>query len=234
MTIVVVGGGPTGVELSGAIAELARTVLKRDFRRIDPSHAHIIVVEASPTVLSQFPADLAASATRQLEHLGVKVRGSTKVKRLRKGEVELDDGEIIRAENIFWTAGVSATPLTGKLGVEIDKGGRVKVNQFKRAGTSGGLRDRRHGLRSCRKTAVRCRAYRRRPCRWDDTLARCIESDLVHRARPEPFSYFDKGTMATIGRSKAVAYFGKVKIRGWLAWISWLFVHLIFLSGLSQ
>src|SRR6185437_12222763 len=128
MTIVVVGGGPTGVELAGAFAELARTVLKRDFRRIDPSQAKIILIEGSPYVLSFLPTDLAQSATRQLEHLGVQVRTSMRVKDIRPSEVELNNGEIIHAANILWTAGVSAVPLTKKLGVDLDKAGRIKVN----------------------------------------------------------------------------------------------------------
>ncbi|HEY9508874.1 MAG TPA: NAD(P)/FAD-dependent oxidoreductase, partial [Verrucomicrobiae bacterium] len=127
MTMVVVGGGPTGVEMAGALAELSRTVLKRDFRRIDPSHARIILIEGSPVVLSHLPEDLSRSAQRQLEHLGVHVRTSTRVKEIRAGEVELDNGEIIRAGNIIWTAGVAANPLTKKLGAELDRGGRIKV-----------------------------------------------------------------------------------------------------------
>src|SRR4051812_43668264 len=127
MSIVIVGGGPTGVELAGAFAELARTVLNRDFRRIDPSQAHIILIEASPNILGQFPPDLIESATRQLRGLGVQVRTSTPVKDLREHEVELEGGEILRAENILWAAGVAATPLSRNLGVELDRAGRVKV-----------------------------------------------------------------------------------------------------------
>src|SRR3989454_7005478 len=128
LTIVIVGGGPTGVELAGSFAELARTVLKRDFRRIDPAQARIILIEAGPTILSHLPSDLSESATRQLQKLGVQVRTSTRVKAIREKEVELEGGEILRAENILWAAGVSASALTKKLGVELDRAGRVKVN----------------------------------------------------------------------------------------------------------
>ncbi|MEI9863463.1 MAG: FAD-dependent oxidoreductase [Limisphaerales bacterium] len=128
MTIVIVGGGPTGVELAGSFAELTRTVLNRDFRRIDPTQARIILIEGSPRVLSHLPPDLSASAQRQLEALGVHVRTSTSVKNIHEGEVELASGEIIHAGNILWAAGVSATPLTKKLGVELDRAGRIKVN----------------------------------------------------------------------------------------------------------
>ncbi|MEI9960083.1 MAG: FAD-dependent oxidoreductase [Limisphaerales bacterium] len=128
MTIVIVGGGPTGVELAGAFAELARTVLAGDFRHIDPTQARIILIEGSPRVLAHLPPDLSASAQRQLEKLGVQVRTALHVKAIRAGEVELVTGEIIRAGTILWAAGVSATPLTQQLGVELDKAGRVKVN----------------------------------------------------------------------------------------------------------
>jgi len=128
LTLVIVGGGPTGVELAGAFAELARTVLKRDFRRIDPAQVRIILIEAAPSVLGNLPPDLAESARRQLEHLGVQVRTATKVSNIQLGAVTLATGEIIRAENILWAAGVAAVPLTAKLGVELDRSGRVKVN----------------------------------------------------------------------------------------------------------
>src|ERR1700733_735392 len=128
MTVVIVGGGPTGVELAGSFAELTRTVLNRDFRRINPAQARIILIEGAPAVLSHLPPDLSASAQRQLEALGVQVRTSTPVKNIRAGEVELAGGKIIHAGNILWAAGVSASPLTKKLGVELDRAGRVKVN----------------------------------------------------------------------------------------------------------
>src|SRR5213075_2884301 len=127
MSIVVVGGGPTGVELAGAFAELTRRVLKSDFRRIDPTQARIFLIEAGPRVLAHLPPTLSASAQRQLEQLGVQVRTSTKVKNITQGRVELEDG-VIEAENIIWGAGVSASPLTKKLGAELDRAGRVKVN----------------------------------------------------------------------------------------------------------
>ena len=127
MTIVIVGGGPTGVERAGSFAELTRTVLSHDFRRIDPTQARIILIEGGPAVLSHLPPELSASAQRQLETLGVHVRTNTRVQNIREGEVELAGGEIIRAGNILWAAGVSATPLTKKLGVELDRAGRVKV-----------------------------------------------------------------------------------------------------------
>jgi NADH dehydrogenase len=112
MTVVIIGGGPTGVELAGAFAELARTVLTKEFRRIDPSKAKIILIEGAPKILSHLPPDLSESAVRQLRNLGVEVRTSAMVKTIRKGEVELASGEVLHAENILWAAGVSAVPLT--------------------------------------------------------------------------------------------------------------------------
>jgi len=128
MTMVVVGGGPTGVELAGALAELAKYVLRRDFRHIDPGHARVILLEASPAVLAHFPPDLSASALAQLQHMGVQVQTSTRVKSISPGRVELESGEVIEAETILWAAGVSATRLTKKLGVELNRADQVLVN----------------------------------------------------------------------------------------------------------
>lgn len=234
MTLVIIGGGPTGVELAGAFAELARTVLKRDFRRIDPTHARIILIEASPVVLSHLPPDLAANATAQLKRLGVQVRVSTRVKNIRSGEVELDNGETIRAENILWAAGVSATPLTKKLGVELDRAGRVKVNSdlslpghpevFAIGDMALVLQENGKPVPGVSPAAMQMARH----------VARIIENELAPgpgKASRPAFKYCDRGTMATIGRSAAVAWFGKIKISGWIAWLAWLFIHLIFLIG---
>jgi len=234
MTIVIVGGGPTGVELAGAFAELARTVLNRDFRRIDPTHARIILIEASPVVLSHLPPDLAASATRQLSRLGVQVRVSTRVKNMREGEVELESGEIIRAENILWAAGVAASPLTQKLGVETDRAGRVKVNPdlsvpdhpevFAIGDMALVVQENGHPVPGVSPAAMQMARH----------VVRIIDAELAGGGgappRP-PFRYRDRGTMATIGRSAAVAWIGRLKISGWLAWLAWLLIHLIFLIG---
>ena len=234
LTIVIVGGGPTGVELSGSFAELARTVLKRDFRRIDPAQARIILIEAGPTILSHLPSDLSESATRQLEKLGVQVRTSTRVKTIRESEVELESGEIIHAENILWAAGVSAVPLTKKLGVELDRAGRVKVNAdlsvpghpevFAIGDMAVALQENGKPVPWVSPAAMQMGRH----------VARLIRDELElgpGRAPRPPFRYWDRGTMATIGRSAAVAWIGKLKISGLIAWLAWLFVHLIFLIG---
>ena len=234
LTIVVVGGGPTGVELAGAFAELTRTVLNRDFRRIDPSQARIILIEGSPAVLGFFPPDLSASARRQLEALGVQVRTSTKVQTIRDGEVELVGGEVIHAANILWAAGVAASPLTQKLGVELDRAGRVKVNpDLSLSGQPSvfAIGDMAFVPQADAKpvpgvspAAMQMGVY----------VGKIIENEIGNDTPPaarSAFKYWDKGSMATIGRSAAVAWVGRFKFSGLLAWLAWLFIHLIFLVG---
>jgi NADH dehydrogenase len=232
MTIVIVGGGPTGVELAGAFAELARTVLTRDFRRIDPTQARILLIEGGPRVLAHLPPDLSASAQRQLENLGVQVRAAAPVKNIREGELELANGEIIRAGNILWAAGVSATPLTQQLGVELDRAGRVKVNpDLSVAGHPEifAIGDMALVVGADGKPVPGVSPAAMQMGRH---VAQIISDEIQsgHSARP-PFKYWDKGTMATIGRSAAVAQIGKMKLSGYPAWLAWLFIHLIFLVG---
>ena len=234
MTLVIVGGGPTGVELAGSFAELTRTVLNRDFRRIDPTQARIILIEGGPVLLAHLPPDLSASAQHQLETLGVQVRTATPVKDIRAGEVELSGGEIIRAGNILWAAGVSATPLTKKLGVELDRAGRVKVNpDLSLPGHPEvfAIGDQALVLKADGKPVPGVSPAAMQMGRH---VARIIRDELCSgakaAARPA-FRYRDKGTMATIGRSAAVAMIGRIKLSGFSAWLAWLFIHLIFLIG---
>jgi len=234
LTIVVVGGGPTGVELAGAFAELTRTVLNHDFRRIDPTKARIILIEGSPLILSHLPEGLSASAQRQLQALGVQIRNNIHVKNIRAGEVELANGEIIRAGNIIWAAGVSATSLTKKLGVELDKAGRVKVNPdlslpnhpevFAIGDMALVLEGNGKPVPGVSPAAMQMGKH----------VAKIVERELNSGAKAASrpaFKYWDKGTMATIGRSAAVAWIGRFKFSGLLAWLAWLFIHLIFLVG---
>jgi NADH:ubiquinone reductase (H+-translocating) len=236
MTIVVVGGGPTGVELAGAFAELAKHVLRCDFRRIDASKARIILIEASPVVLSNLPQDLAESAQQQLEHMGVQIRVNAKVKSLMRHCVELDNGQTIEAENILWAAGVSAVPLTQKLGVELNRRGQIKVNPdlsvpghpevFAIGDIALVLEEDGSPVPGVSPAAMQMAKH----------VARIIEEEIAmpSRASRPRFKYWDKGTMATIGRSKAVAMIGKLHLHGFIAWLAWLFVHLIFLVGLRN
>jgi NADH dehydrogenase len=234
MTIVVVGGGPTGVELAGAFAELARTVLNRDFRRIDPTKARIILIEGSPLVLSHLPPDLSASAQRQLQALGVQIRNNIHVKDIRAGEVELANGEVIRAGNILWAAGISATPLTKQLGVELDRAGRIKVKpdlSLPEHPEIFAIGDMALVLDANGKPVP---GVSPAAMQMGKHVAKIITAELETPARPTTrpaFKYWDKGTMATIGRSAAVAWMGKLKFSGLLAWLAWLFIHLIFLIG---
>lgn len=234
MTIVIVGGGPTGVELAGSFAELTRTVLNRDFRRIDPTQARIILIEGAPRVLSHLPPELSASAQRQLEKLGVQVRTATSVKNIRDGEVELASGEMIHAGNIIWAAGVSAAPVAKKLGVELDKAGRIRVNPdlslpghpeiFAIGDLALVLEADGKPVPGVSPAAMQMGEY----------VAKTIENEIrfgVKAAAHPAFKYWDKGTMATIGRSAAVAWIGRFKFSGLPAWLAWLFIHLIFLIG---
>jgi NADH dehydrogenase len=234
MTMVVVGGGPTGVELAGAFAELARHVLRADFRRIDPAQARVVLIEGMPAILSHLPPDLSASAQKQLEGLGVHVLVNAKVRNITPGLVELESGEKIHAANIFWAAGVAATPLTKKLGVELDRAGRVKVNPD--LSVPGhpevfAIGDMALVLGADGKPVPGVSPAAMQMARH---VARIIEGELASSApttgRP-PFKYWDKGTMATIGRSAAVAQVGKFHFSGLLAWLAWLVIHLIFLVG---
>jgi len=234
MTLVVVGGGPTGVELAGAFAELARYVLRRDFRRIDPRRARVILLEASPVVLAHFPPDLSASALEQLQRMGVEVRTSARVKSISQGRVELESGEVIEAQTIVWAAGVSANPLTKKLGVELDRAGQVKVNPdlslpghpevFAIGDMALVLKEDGQPVPGVSPAAMQMARH----------VARIIEDELAlppGQAPRPPFRYWDKGMMATIGRTAAVAVMGRFQFSGFVAWLAWLFVHLIFLLG---
>ena len=237
MTIVVVGGGPTGVELAGAFAELVRVVLRRDFRRIDPTTARVVLIEASPVVLSHMPLDLATSATDELRRLGVQVLTSTRVLAMQKSRLELDSGEVIEAENILWAAGVAASPLTKKLGAELDRAGRVKVNPdlsvpghpevFAIGDLALVLQPDGRPVPGVSPAAMQM--ARHAALIIEEELER--PADQAGRGKRPAFKYWDKGTMATIGRSAAVAWTGPLKLTGLSAWVAWLFVHLIFLVG---
>jgi len=180
------------------------------------------------------PPDLSASATRQLQDLGVQVRTSTPVKAIREGEVELAGGEVIHAGNILWAAGVSAVPLTRKLGVELDRAGRVKVNPdlslpgrpevFAVGDMALVLGPKGQPVPGVSPAAMQMARHAAR------IISRELDSIRGNERRPA-FSYWDRGTMATIGRSAAVAWIGKIHFSGLTAWLSWLLVHLIFLIG---
>lgn len=234
MTMVIVGGGPTGVELAGACAELAHRVLRRDFDHIDPRRARIILVEGSPRVLAHFPEDLSNSAREKLEQMGVQVRTSRPVKSMTRGCVTLVNDEVIRAENILWAAGVMAHPLAKKLGVELDHTGRVKVNpDLSLPGHPEVLAIGDLAL-VLRENGLPVPGVAPAAMQMARHAARLIrdELDLGPGRQPRPaFRYRDKGALATIGRSAGVAQLGKIKLEGFPAWLAWLVVHLVFLIG---
>jgi NADH:ubiquinone reductase (H+-translocating) len=237
LTVVVVGGGPTGVELAGAFAELARHALAHDFRRIDPRQARVVLVEAGPRILPQFPTELSNSAVDQLKALGVEVRTDARVLALREGCVELP-GETILAENIIWAAGVSATPLTQKLGVELDRAGRVKVlsdlslpgyPEVFAIGDMAFVVDRDgQAIPGVSPAAMQMARHA------SEIILDELQVVSTEQARRPAFSYRDKGTMATIGRSSAVAKIGNLMFSGFAAWMTWLLVHVVFLIGLRN
>lgn len=235
-TIAVVGGGPTGVELAGAFAELTRTVLARDFRRIDPTQARVVLVEAGARILGHLPPELSREAQRQLEALGVEVRLQAPVRDLRPRAIHFADGQILRSANILWAAGVGGSPLAASLPVERDRGGRIRVRAdlsipghdrvFVIGDMASVTGDDGRPVPGVSPAAMQMARH----------VARILMDELRagSRGQPpvrDPFRYFDKGTMATIGRSAAVAKLGALELTGFSAWLAWLGVHLVFLIG---
>lgn len=230
MTFVVVGAGPTGVEMAGAIAEIARVTLVKDFRHIDSKQARVILLDSAPRVLQMFDPELSESARRQLFDIGVEVRSLTLVEKLTADGVQLKGGEKIAARTIVWAAGNMASPLGESLGVPLDKQGRVIVNEdlsipgHREVFVIG---DQAHfapggGTPLPGLSPVAMQQGRH--------AARNIRA-LLAGGWADKFEYFDKGTMATIGRNRAVADAGFMRFSGLPAWLAWLFVHIIFLVG---
>jgi NADH:ubiquinone reductase (H+-translocating) len=229
LTFVIVGAGPTGVEMAGAISELARFTLRRDFRQIDPTEARVILVEAAPRVLPPFDPGLSESALRQLQELHVEVLLKSAVTRLAEGEVDINQ-QVIKARTVIWAAGNKASPLAAMLGGEVDRQGRAKVNpdltipghpEIQAIGDMMATTfDGGKPVPGVSPAAMQAGRH----------AAANIKRQLKGE-QPVPWKYFDKGSMATIGRYKAVADFAGMKFGGHIAWLAWLFVHLIFLIG---
>ena len=229
MTFAVIGGGPTGVEMAGAIAEIARYTLAKDYRHIDPSNARVILVEGSERLLSGFPEDLSASALKQLQDLGVEVRTGVHAKNLTEAGFELNS-EFIPCRVKIWAAGNEASALGKTLGVPVDRVGRVIVHsdltvpdhpEVQVIGDLAHFEDEKGKLLPG-VSPVAMQQGRR--------AARNVLA-MVEGRKPQRFWYFDKGSMATIGRNKAVADLNFVHFSGFPAWLSWLFVHVLFLVG---
>src|SRR5438270_10510174 len=229
MTFVVIGGGPTGVEMAGAIAEIARYTLAKDFRHIDPSQARVILVESESRLLAAFPEDLSASALKQLVDLGVEVRTGIHATNLTESGLQVGD-EFIPCRVKIWAAGNNASFVGHSLGAPVDRVGRVIVNKdltipdHPEVQVIGDLANFSHqtgqplpGVSPVAMQQGRHAAH--------NILA------MIDGRKPQRFWYFDKGSMATIGRNKAVADLKLVHLSGIPAWLAWLFVHIIFLVG---
>ncbi len=229
LTFVVVGGGPTGVELAGAIGEIACKVLARDFRTIDTREARTILVEAGPRILPAFPEDLAAKAERSLAGLCVEVRAGEAVTRLESGAVWLG-ADRVAAGTVLWAAGVAPSPLARSLGVPLDRAGRVVVKDD--------LTIPGHPEVFVIGDLAACAGPGGKPLpglapvaiQQGEYAAATIRRALRHLPR-EPFHYHDKGTMATIGRNAAVVDLGRLRFSGYPAWLVWCFIHILWLIG---
>ncbi|MGH9460687.1 MAG: NAD(P)/FAD-dependent oxidoreductase [Vicinamibacteria bacterium] len=230
LSFVVVGGGPTGVELAGAIAEIAHQTMVRDFRRIDPTRTKVYLLEAASRMLpGGFDEELARKAQEQLERLGVQVMLNTRVTDVQKGRVEHENG-VILADAVLWAAGNQASPLIEKLGVPVDRQGRAIVQEDLTLpghpeifviGDAAHVKDRQgNPLPAVATVAIQQGKY----------VGKILRKGIVRRERP-PFRFRDWGMMATIGKAKAIAVIGPLRLSGRLAWLAWCFVHILYLIG---
>lgn len=230
LTFVVVGGGPTGVELAGALGEITREALKHDFRTIDPAQAQIFLVDSGPRVLRSYPERLSQSAREQLEKRGVTVRTGSTVAAIDRDGVTLQSGERIAAHTVLWAAGVVASPLGRALGTPLDPAGRVKVepdlsvpghpNIFVVGDLAALTNKKGEQMPGVAQVAIQ----------GGKSVAANIARSLDGKPT-EPFHYRDYGSMATIGRNAAVAQIGPIELTGFPAWISWVAIHLLWLIG---
>ena len=228
LTFVIVGGGPTGVELAGALAEIARQTLRQDFRSIHPETSRILLVEGAPHLLGAFPQKLRDAARRSLERLGVEVRTSALVTSVDDEGVRIGD-QCIAAETVLWAAGVAASPIAASLGARLDRAGRVLAEPTLAV----------PGLPNVFVAGDICALQQ--DGAWLPGVAQVAKQGGAHAARNvlrlisgEPliqFRYRDYGSMATIGRGSAVADIGPLKVSGLIAWLIWLFIHIFWLIG---
>ncbi|MBI1809134.1 MAG: NAD(P)/FAD-dependent oxidoreductase [Gemmatimonadetes bacterium] len=229
MTFVIVGGGPTGVELAGTMVEIAHRAMPRDFRRIDTRRSRVVLLEGGPRLLPTFPEGSSDRARRDLERLGVEVRTGASVTDIAPGVVTVGDTRIA-SHAVFWAAGNQASPLGASLGVPLDRAGRVLVEPdlsipgHQEVFVVGDLA-----------------AVKRNSHSWVAGVAPAANQEGTHAARnlirlvqgapTRPFAYLNKGDLATIGRNRAVAVFGRLRVDGILAWLLWVFVHIMYLVG---
>ena len=231
LTFVLVGAGPTGVEMAGAIAVLVRSTLKSEFRRIVPASARIVLVDMAPRVLPSFSEDLAKAAKQRLEKLGVEVRLGHNVDQIDADGIVMA-GERIASKTVIWTAGVAPSPAGKWLKVETDRAGRVRVQndltvpghpEVFVVGDTASLDQNGKPLPGVAQVAIQQGRY----------AGKLIHSRVTGNPAPGPFSYFDKGSLAVVGKGFAVLQSGKVRVRGFVAWLAWVAVHLEFLAQSS-
>lgn len=229
LNFVIIGGGPTGVEMAGAIAEIAHKTMFKNFRRIRPEKSQIYLIELAPHILPVYPESLAIHAEEDLKKMGVRVLTGRKVTNINEEGVQVDD-EFFPCNNIIWAAGNQAAPLLQTLDVPLDRAGRVIVekdlsipshpNIFV-VGDAAHAKDKRDNpLPGVAPVAIQQGKY----------VAKIIRDEIPSEKR-KPFVYFDKGSMATIGRAKAIAMVGKFRFTGFIAWLAWCFIHIVYLIG---
>jgi NADH dehydrogenase len=229
LTFVLIGGGPTGVELAGALAEIARHTLKHEFDRIDPESSRIVLIEAGPTILPSFPESLRDSARRALRKLGVEVWENARVTQVEAEAVQVGDDRI-PAHTILWSAGVAGAAVGASLGVPLDRVGRIAVQPdlsvagYPEVFIAGDLANFPHQTGSPLPGVAQVAKQQ------GTHAARNIQALIAGRPAT-PFHYRDPGNMATIGRAAAIADFGWLRVSGYLGWLMWLFVHIMFLVG---
>lgn len=237
LKFIIIGGGPTGVELAGSIAELAHNIIRKDFRKIDTAKSEIVLIEGGSDLVPTFDRTLSVYTKRQLEKRGVNVMLNTRVENIEQNKVyvkTMDGHKMLEANIIIWAAGVEPVPITKEIDVQLDRGRRVLVDEYCRVTDHpnvfviGDMADQKGAngkpLPGLGPVAMQQGRY----------VARFIRDELKGKKDHKPFEYIDKGTMATIGRNVAIAEYRSVKMTGFIGWLAWLFVHLYYLVGFKN
>ncbi|QDG50392.1 NAD(P)/FAD-dependent oxidoreductase [Persicimonas caeni] len=232
LTFVIIGAGPTGVEMAGAIREIAAEVMRRDFRTIDPEDTRVVLIDAQPHVLPTYPEELSEKARKEVERRGVEVMVNSPVDDIGENTVTVGD-ETIRTHTVIWAAGVATGSVMNTLDTELDRMGRARIDAnltlpddphvFVVGDAANFTHDLDEALPGLAPVAIQ--------------MGKHAAKNILRRVRGddyEPFKYFDKGQMSTIGRAAAVVDFGKIKAVGFFAWVLWLFVHLMYLVGFKN